>query len=55
MQVVLNLAGLTLIPLVTAPVVDGMVDARLAMHAGGSNPAARGISWWSGWATSAPG
>ncbi|TDB83137.1 TrkA family potassium uptake protein, partial [Micromonospora fluostatini] len=34
MQVVLNLAGLALIPLITAVVVDGIVNARLALHAG---------------------
>nr|WP_216592830.1 NAD(P)-binding protein [Verrucosispora sioxanthis] len=34
MQVVLNLAGLALIPLITAVVVDGVVNARLALHTG---------------------
>ncbi|MFU8853282.1 NAD-binding protein [Micromonospora sp. SL1-18] len=34
MQVVLNLAGLALIPLITAAVVDGIVNARLALHTG---------------------
>jgi Trk K+ transport system NAD-binding subunit len=34
MQVVLNLAGLALIPLITAAVVDGMVNARLALDEG---------------------
>ena len=34
MQVVLNLAGLALIPLITAVVVDGVVKARLALHTG---------------------
>jgi Trk K+ transport system NAD-binding subunit len=34
MQVVLNLAGLALIPLITAAVVDGMVNARLALDDG---------------------
>lgn len=34
MQVVLTLAGLALIPLVTAAVVDGIVNARLALHDG---------------------
>ncbi|MEU5548335.1 MULTISPECIES: TrkA family potassium uptake protein [unclassified Micromonospora] len=34
MQVVLNLAGVALIPLITAVVVDGVVRARLALHAG---------------------
>ncbi|MGN9810558.1 NAD-binding protein [Micromonospora sp. BQ11] len=34
MQVVLNLAGLALIPLITAVVVDGIVNARLALHTG---------------------
>ena len=34
MQVVLNLAGLALIPLITAAVVDGMVNARLTLDAG---------------------
>ena len=34
MQVVLNLAGLALIPLITAAVVDGIVNARLALNAG---------------------
>jgi len=34
MQVVLTLAGLALIPLITAAVVDGMVNARLALDAG---------------------
>lgn len=34
MQVVLNLAGLALVPLITAAVVDGIVNARLALHAG---------------------
>jgi Trk K+ transport system NAD-binding subunit len=34
MQLVLNLAGLALIPLITAAVVDGMVNARLALDDG---------------------
>ncbi|WP_341717892.1 NAD-binding protein [Micromonospora sp. FIMYZ51] len=34
MQVLLNLAGLALIPLITAVVVDGVVNARLALHTG---------------------
>lgn len=34
LQVVLNLAGLALIPLITAAVVDGIVKARLALDAG---------------------
>jgi Trk K+ transport system NAD-binding subunit len=34
LQVVLNLAGLALIPLTTAAVVDGIVKARLALDAG---------------------
>ena len=34
MQVVLTLAGLALIPLITAAVVDGMVNARLALETG---------------------
>ncbi|MFY1674833.1 NAD-binding protein [Plantactinospora sp. WMMB334] len=34
LQVVLNLAGLALIPLITAAVVDGIVQARLALDAG---------------------
>lgn len=34
LQVVLNLSGLALIPLVTAVVVDGLVNARLALHSG---------------------
>ncbi|MDM4721104.1 NAD-binding protein [Micromonospora sp. WMMA1363] len=34
LQVVLNLAGLALIPLITAVVVDGIVNARLALHSG---------------------
>ncbi|MFJ6195991.1 NAD-binding protein [Micromonospora sp. NPDC092111] len=38
MQVVLNLAGLALIPLITAVVVDGIVNARLALHAGRVQP-----------------
>lgn len=38
MQVVLNLAGLALIPLITAAVVDGVVNARLALHAGRVQP-----------------
>ncbi|GHJ11599.1 potassium transporter TrkA [Micromonospora humidisoli] len=38
MQVVLNLAGLALIPLITAVVVDGIVNARLALHAGRIQP-----------------
>ncbi|MEV4842003.1 NAD-binding protein [Micromonospora matsumotoense] len=38
MQVVLNLAGLALIPLSTAVVVDGIVNARLALHAGRIQP-----------------
>ncbi|MEU1607355.1 potassium channel protein [Micromonospora matsumotoense] len=38
MQVVLNLAGLALIPLITAVVVDGIVNARLALHAGRTQP-----------------
>ncbi|KAB1926372.1 TrkA family potassium uptake protein, partial [Micromonospora sp. ALFpr18c] len=39
MQVVLNLAGLALIPLITAVVVDGIVNARLALHTGRLQPA----------------
>ncbi|MCI4063039.1 NAD-binding protein [Micromonospora sp. R77] len=42
MQVVLNLAGLALIPLITAVVVDGIVNARLALHAGRIQPARAG-------------
>jgi Trk K+ transport system NAD-binding subunit len=38
MQVVLTLAGLALIPLITAAVVDGMVKARLALDADESTP-----------------
>lgn len=38
MQVVLNLAGLALIPLITAAVVDGIVNARLALHTGRIQP-----------------
>ncbi|MEU5937690.1 NAD-binding protein [Micromonospora sp. NPDC047548] len=38
MQVVLNLAGLALIPLITAVVVDGVVNARLALHDGRIQP-----------------
>ncbi|SCE74606.1 Trk K+ transport system, NAD-binding component [Micromonospora viridifaciens] len=38
MQVVLNLAGLALIPLITAAVVDGVVNARLALHNGRIQP-----------------
>nr|WP_245675610.1 potassium channel protein [Micromonospora halophytica] len=38
MQVVLNLAGLALIPLITAVVVDGIVNARLALHTGKIQP-----------------
>ncbi|MEV4197276.1 NAD-binding protein [Micromonospora globbae] len=38
MQVVLNLAGLALIPLITAVVVDGIVNARLALHTGRLQP-----------------
>ncbi|MGC4804043.1 NAD-binding protein [Micromonospora sp. DT233] len=38
MQVVLNLAGLALLPLITAVVVDGVVNARLALHAGRIQP-----------------
>lgn len=34
LQVVLNIAGLALIPLITASVVDGIVKARLALDAG---------------------
>jgi Trk K+ transport system NAD-binding subunit len=34
LQVVLNIAGLALIPLITAAVVDGIVKARLALDAG---------------------
>lgn len=34
LQVVLNLSGLALIPLITAVVVDGLVNARLALHSG---------------------
>lgn len=34
MQVVLTVAGLALIPLITAAVVDGIVNARLALDAG---------------------
>ncbi|MFI7603709.1 NAD-binding protein [Micromonospora sp. NPDC049366] len=42
MQVVLNLAGLALIPLITAVVVDGIVNARLALHTGRMQPARSG-------------
>ncbi|MFF3851979.1 NAD-binding protein [Micromonospora sp. NPDC002575] len=42
MQVVLNLAGLALIPLITAVVVDGIVNARLALHTGRILPARSG-------------
>ncbi|MFY1625322.1 NAD-binding protein [Micromonospora sp. WMMD735] len=42
MQVVLNLAGLALIPLITAVVVDGIVNARLALHAGRIQPGRTG-------------
>ncbi|MGC4748755.1 potassium channel family protein [Micromonospora sp. DT201] len=42
MQVVLNLAGLALIPLITAVVVDGIVNARLALHTGRVQPARAG-------------
>ncbi|MFD2767593.1 potassium channel protein [Micromonospora eburnea] len=38
MQVVLNLSGLALIPLITAAVVDGIVNARLALHNGRFQP-----------------
>ncbi|MEU4679708.1 NAD-binding protein [Micromonospora sp. NPDC023737] len=38
MQVVLNFAGLALIPLITAVVVDGIVNARLALHTGRLQP-----------------
>ncbi|TDB72767.1 MULTISPECIES: TrkA family potassium uptake protein, partial [unclassified Micromonospora] len=38
MQVVLNLAGLALIPLITAVVVDGIVNTRLALHSGRIQP-----------------
>ncbi|WP_233565018.1 NAD-binding protein [Micromonospora musae] len=38
MQVVLNLAGLALIPLITAVVVEGIVNARLALHTGRLQP-----------------
>jgi Trk K+ transport system NAD-binding subunit len=38
MQVVLTLAGLALIPLITAAVVDGIVNARLALHTGQIQP-----------------
>ncbi|PZF87383.1 potassium channel protein, partial [Micromonospora deserti] len=38
LQVVLNLAGLALIPLITAVVVDGIVNARLALHSGRIQP-----------------
>ncbi|WP_198940491.1 potassium channel protein [Micromonospora sp. CB01531] len=38
MQVVLTLAGLALIPLITAAVVDGIVNARLALHNGRIQP-----------------
>ncbi|MFR9779326.1 potassium channel family protein [Micromonospora sp. MS34] len=38
MQVVLNLAGLALIPLITAAVIDGIVNARLALHTGRIQP-----------------
>jgi Trk K+ transport system NAD-binding subunit len=39
---VLNLAGLALIPLITAVVVDGIVNARLALHAGRIQPVRTG-------------
>ncbi|MFY1696333.1 NAD-binding protein [Solwaraspora sp. WMMA2101] len=38
MQVVLSLAGLALIPLLTAAVVDGVVNARLALTDGRARP-----------------
>ncbi|SCL14616.1 potassium channel protein [Micromonospora inyonensis] len=38
MQVVLSVAGLALIPLITAVVVDGVVRARLALHSGRIQP-----------------
>ncbi|MCW3839211.1 NAD-binding protein [Micromonospora yasonensis] len=38
MQVVLTLAGLALIPLITAAVVDGIVNAQLALHTGRIQP-----------------
>ncbi|WDZ87926.1 potassium channel protein [Micromonospora cathayae] len=38
MQVVLSIAGLALIPLITAVVVDGVVNARLALHSGRIQP-----------------
>ncbi|WP_091654190.1 potassium channel protein [Micromonospora pallida] len=38
MQVVLSVAGLALIPLITAVVVDGVVKARLALHSGRIQP-----------------
>ncbi|WBB78929.1 NAD-binding protein [Micromonospora sp. WMMD882] len=38
MQVVLSVAGLALIPLITAVVVDGVVNARLALHSGRIQP-----------------
>ncbi|MFI6824486.1 NAD-binding protein [Micromonospora sp. NPDC050187] len=38
MQVVLSIAGLALIPLITAVVVDGVVKARLALHSGRIQP-----------------
>jgi Trk K+ transport system NAD-binding subunit len=37
-EVVLNLAGLALVPLITAAVVDGIVNARLALTAGRPQP-----------------
>jgi Trk K+ transport system NAD-binding subunit len=39
MQVVLTVAGLALIPLITAAVVDGIVNARLALDSGQAGPA----------------
>ncbi|XTZ18844.1 NAD-binding protein [Micromonospora echinospora] len=42
MQVVLSIAGLALIPLITAVVVDGVVKARLALHSGRIQPGRSG-------------
>jgi Trk K+ transport system NAD-binding subunit len=38
MQLVLNLAGLALVPLITAAVVDGVVNAKLALTTGKGQP-----------------
>ena len=54
-QLVLTLAGVALLPLVTAAVVEGMVNARLALSDGRVAARTTTTSCWSASAQSAPG